>query len=320
LAQHFATAVIVFNNCVHHPSYVSKAACGSDGSSALVTVDGVNLAGRDASKRATRLSLYDFMMESFTEEQRIQVTTKLVQEVLAFAVDQPATTLNLSSFQDVLEDSFLILQSPLLTIGPSCTVQVGEENSELALATDEDLESGKAASLTLAKSKVLKTISKQHLLSHTIPIVCSLKHVLEKNRSPLQGALMDYLVALVKANRSEVEDMFKADPSLRLEVEYDLKQYEILSQDRHSSRLEFGTAAELGRLPFADSSNLASITHSTEYRRRNWSVVVGDEESRHAEFSENSVPLKATNINSMRQQGLTPSKKKGGVYIQNKKV
>lgn len=251
------------------------------------------------------------MMETFTEEQRIQVTIKLVQEVLAFAVDQPATTLNLPSFQDVLEDSFLILQSPLLMVGRA------EPGEELALATDEDLESGKAASLTLAKSKVLKTISKQHLLSHTIPIVCSLKHVLEKNRSPLQGVLMDYLIALVKANRSDVEDLFKVDPSLRMEVHYDLKQYELLFQYGPSSRLEFGTAQELWRLPCADSLSLVSITHSTDYRRRNWSVVVGDEESRLTEFSEN-IPLTATNI--MLQQGLTPSKKKGGVYRQNKKV
>ena len=43
---------------------------------------------------------------------------------------------------------------------------------------------------------------------------------------------MDYLVELVKSNRSEVAEVFANDPSLRIEVEYDIRQYDIAKTRR----------------------------------------------------------------------------------------
>ena len=37
-----------------------------------------------------------------------------------------------------------------------------------------------------AKCKVLQKLSTQHLVSHTLPVVISLKHILETTKSPLQ--------------------------------------------------------------------------------------------------------------------------------------
>lgn len=42
------------------------------------------------------------------------------------------------------------------------------------------------AAFVRAKSKVLKKLSTQHLISHTLPVIISLKHVLEASKSPLQ--------------------------------------------------------------------------------------------------------------------------------------
>ncbi len=75
-------------------------------------------------------------------------------------------------------------------------------------------------------SQVLKTITSQHLISHTLPVLISLKHVLEATKSPLQGALMDFLIHLMKQNRQEVEQTLAFDPTLKAEIEYDLKQYD----------------------------------------------------------------------------------------------
>ncbi len=69
--QHFAEAVIVFNECKTHPIYVAAAAAGSEGASMAVSMDGVYLQGKQCKNR--RLKLYAFMMEDLTEEQRIQV-------------------------------------------------------------------------------------------------------------------------------------------------------------------------------------------------------------------------------------------------------
>jgi hypothetical protein len=42
------------------------------------------------------------------------------------------------------------------------------------------------AAFVQAKTKVLKHLSTQHLISHTLPVVISLKHCLEAIKSPLQ--------------------------------------------------------------------------------------------------------------------------------------
>lgn len=54
----------------------------------------------------------------------------------------------------------------------------------------------------------------------------SLKHCLEATKSPLQGPLMDYLLSLVKHHKSEVDQALQNDPTLKAEVDYDLRQYE----------------------------------------------------------------------------------------------
>jgi hypothetical protein len=63
------------------------------------------------------------------------------------------------------------------------------------------------AAFVRAKSKVLQKLSTQHLVSHTLPVVISLKHVLEGTKSPLQGTLMEFLMSLVKNHKAEVEEV-----------------------------------------------------------------------------------------------------------------
>lgn len=50
-------------------------------------------------------------------------------------------------------------------------------------------------------------MSTQHLVNHVLPVVISLKHVLEATKSPLQGLLMEYLMVLVKNHKGEVEQV-----------------------------------------------------------------------------------------------------------------
>lgn len=227
----------------------------------VVTMDGVQLKG--AGCRSKRIKLYEFMMEDLVEEQRIQVTAKLVQDILSNALDysllklasqqRPSTTTSSSSsstahsssstssaLEDVLEDTLLILQSPLLKIGKKSNANdntaveedlMDELNGGAACNTQMDTSNittvnVAAVAATRAKTKVLKTISRQHLVNHVLPVVMSLKHALETVKSPLQGVLMDYLVHLMQAHKAEVEETLNADPTLKAEIEYDLKMYE----------------------------------------------------------------------------------------------
>jgi len=43
---------------------------------------------------------------------------------------------------------------------------------------------------------------------------------------------MEFLVALVKHHKSEVEEALQFDPTLRSEIEYDLKQFERAKKDK----------------------------------------------------------------------------------------
>ena len=63
-------------------------------------------------------------------------------------------------------------------------------------------------------------------MSHILPVVMSLKHCLEATKSPLQGSLMEYLIVLCKHHKTEVEQALQFDPTLKEEIEYDLKQFE----------------------------------------------------------------------------------------------
>lgn len=239
-SQHLAEAVLIFNGCCDHPAYVAAASCGSEGASSLVTMDGVILGGGGPRERARRLRLYGVMMESFTDEQRIHVTAKLVQDVLSYAVDHAAALqAGGSAFEHALEDALLILQSPLLRVGRRTDAEDGDEEGG---GEEEEAGGGAqdkrgAAGLAGAKSKVLKSLSKQHLVAHTLPVVASLKHVLEAARSPQQGALMDFLLCLVRNHRAECAEAFEADPCLKGEVEYDLKQHERNKAQREAQRL-----------------------------------------------------------------------------------
>jgi condensin-2 complex subunit D3 len=73
-------------------------------------------------------------------------------------------------------------------------------------------------------------------VSHVLPVVMSLKHCLEATKSPLQGTLMEYLLSLVKHHKVEVDQALQNDPTLKAEVDYDLRQYEKNKIDLHQGK------------------------------------------------------------------------------------
>jgi hypothetical protein len=50
-----------------------------------------------------------------------------------------------------------------------------------------------------AKKRLLSSMSRRHLMEHVVPIVASLKHVLEAAHSPLLRELMGYLRELLRS-------------------------------------------------------------------------------------------------------------------------
>ena len=85
--QHFTETIIIFNNYINHPAYVAAASNGSDGdeTSCVVTMEGVNLEGN--TNLSKRFYIYNMMMEDLSDEQKLTISAKLVQDILSNAVD-----------------------------------------------------------------------------------------------------------------------------------------------------------------------------------------------------------------------------------------
>ena len=267
IVQNFTEAIIVFNGCTGHATYQAMASIGSDGGSCAVSMDGIDLGG--SSRRAHRMRVYEFMMEDVTEEQKIQITANIVQDIFSYALDFPVSLQsnkgrpspggsvdNLSPLESALVDAFAILQSPLLRVGSKRTTTRDDddypEGEEGAVGGPPTEESARTA-FQQAKTKVLKKLSVQHLVDHILPVVSSLKHFLESANSPVQRALMEYMVYLVHTNKAEVAQALSADPTLREEIEYDIKLFEreklaerkrrqIFSAEKAVQKLEISTS------------------------------------------------------------------------------
>lgn len=247
-AQHFAESIIIFNGCCDHPMYVAVSATGTDAS---VSMDGINLEG--VQNRSRRQQIYEYILEDITEEQKIQITAKIVQDILSYILDKFHTLSSNPKLENVLYDAFMILKSPSLKVGAKKTV--GTEEEEEAVSEefgDANAMAAAKAAFTSAKNKVLKKLSLQHLIDHILPVVFSLKHALENVRSPLQRMVMEYLLHIVKTHKAQVAQVLAQDPALKVEIEYDLKMFEkekaadvgekrIASAERAVVRLEVNT-------------------------------------------------------------------------------
>ena len=59
-----------------------------------------------------------------------------------------------------------------------------------------------------------------------VPILCRMKQILEKSRSPLLKNLMLFFVEIYKTSKAEVKELLASDPTSLAEIEFDLKQFE----------------------------------------------------------------------------------------------
>lgn len=80
---------------------------------------------------------------------------------------------------------------------------------------------------------VFLQVQKRNFIENIIPIIISLKTVLEKNKIPALRELMNYLREVMQDYRDEIKDFFAVDKQLASELEYDMKKYsEQLAQEQ----------------------------------------------------------------------------------------
>jgi condensin-2 complex subunit D3 len=230
-ANQFVESIFVLNHCRAHPIFKAAAAAGDGGSGISVGFEGINLDGELG--RIRRMRMYQMMLSSMSDEDKIGVTARIGKEVLGGAlksgselnvvvttsIDPSSTTAYEAAF-NVLSDALTILRCPQL--------RVGKSNRSI----DEDIEdpnvsSNNAQRALVAKGRLLSNVSRKHLIEILMPILCNLKLVLEKSRSPLLKDLMMYLLDVYQRYKTEAQECLANDPTTLQEIEYDAQQLKL---------------------------------------------------------------------------------------------
>ncbi|GAB5032194.1 condensin-2 complex subunit d3 [Nannochloropsis oceanica] len=253
--NHFVETLVVLNGCVDHDAYKAALSQGAESGTA-VTMEGVDLGGEGGTAKK-RMHIYRAMLQHMSDEQRIQVTAKLTQDILGAATDEDgeaggikiqsyhrasrfaqgqrreAALKKLKRDENLVRDALAVLRCPDIKVaggrwggggGGEGGGSTQDEDAEALMA--EDGSGGGAEAAAAAKGRLLSKVSRKHLLEHVVPELVSLKACLERAHSPLIRNVMEYFLELMRHNKEEVKDALSANPTLFHEIEFDLQQFE----------------------------------------------------------------------------------------------
>ncbi|KAJ8275937.1 hypothetical protein COCON_G00076890 [Conger conger] len=208
-SQHFVECIFHFNCYEKHEKYNKfPQTAGEKAKFSL----------RGSKNKERRLRIYRFLLEHFTDEQRFNITSKISQSVLACFVEG-VLPLDAEGCE-LLSDTFEVLslkEIKLSAMRGSAERDELEEGDEMAMAQ---------AVMQVAQKKLISHVQKKNFIENVIPIIISLKAMLEKQHFPVLRELMGYLQVMMQDYRTEVKDFFAADEQLASELEYDLKRFE----------------------------------------------------------------------------------------------
>lgn len=209
-SQHFIECIFHFNSYTQHKSYNKFPQ--SDKEMASFSLKGPQ-------HREKRFRIYRFLLEHFTDAQRFNITNKINLTVLACFADQELPLD--ADGADILSETFSVLSMKEMKLqamkssGASAADEPEEENVIMAKAV-----------LEAAQKKVVSQVQKKAFIENTVPLIISLKHLLEQKRSAVIKDLMAYLQVTMHDYRNEVKEFFAGDEQLAAEVEFALKEAE----------------------------------------------------------------------------------------------
>ena len=237
--NNFVEALFVLNNCTAHKIYAAAKANGESGSGISVSFEGIRLSKRQ------RMGIYRMMLSHMSDEEKIGVTARLAKEVLAGALeidsdlrlcleplpqgqtpaarsDQTPEARRREKAFCVVSDCLAVLTSPSARVGRTSTATNDADDVEEANAVTNG---PSAAQLSAVRGRLLNKISKKHLIDTVVPILCRMKQILEKSRSPLLKNLMLFFVEIYRTSKDEVKELLASDPTSLAEIEFDLKKF-----------------------------------------------------------------------------------------------
>ncbi|NXW65975.1 CNDD3 protein, partial [Eurystomus gularis] len=208
-SQHFIECIFHFNSYEKHEKY-------NRFPQSVRAKNLFSLKGKDNKEK--RMHIYKFLLDHFTDEQRFSITTKISHSILACFVDM-VLPLDLEA-SELLSDTFAVLsckEIKLSTMRSKPDEDIQAEEDELAMAN---------AVMQVAQKKLISQVQKKNFIENIIPIITSLKTLMEQKRIPALRDLMSYLREMMQDYRNEIKDFFAVDKQLAAELEYDMKKYE----------------------------------------------------------------------------------------------
>ncbi|XP_010179710.1 PREDICTED: condensin-2 complex subunit D3, partial [Mesitornis unicolor] len=225
-SQHFIECIFHFNSYEKHEKY-NRFPQNARARNLF------SLKGKD--NREKRMRIYKFLLDHFTDEQRFIITTKISQSILACFVDN-ILPLDMEA-NELLSDTFAVLsckEIKLSTVRSTPDEDMQPDEDEVAMAN---------AVMQAAQKKLISQVQKKNFIENIIPIITSLKSLMEQKRIPALRDLMNYLREVMQDYRNEIKDFFAVDKQLAAELEYDMKKYqEQLAMEKESDREQVSAA------------------------------------------------------------------------------
>ncbi|KAM5245946.1 condensin-2 complex subunit D3 [Ctenodactylus gundi] len=219
--QHFIECIFHFNNYEKHEKYNKFPQ--SEREKQLFSLKG-------KTNKERRMKIYKFLLEHFTDEQRFNITSKICLSILACFADG-ILPLDMEA-SELLSDTFEILSSKEIKL----LAMRAKPDKDLLLMDEDDMALANVV-IQEAQKKLISQVQKRNFIENIIPVIISLKTVLEKNKIPALRELMNYLREVMQDYREEVKDFFAVDKQLASELEYDMKKYnEQLAQEQELAR------------------------------------------------------------------------------------
>ncbi|CAM9824963.1 unnamed protein product [Bubo scandiacus] len=231
-SQHFVECIFHFNSYEKHQKY-------NRFPQSVRAKNLFSLKGKDNKEK--RMRIYRFLLDHFTDEQRFSITTKISHSLLACFVDQ-ILPLDLEA-SELLSDTFAVLsckEIKLSTMRSKPDEDIQPDEDEMAMAN---------AVMQVAQKKLISQVQKKNFIENIIPVITSLKALMEQKRIPALRDLMYYLREMMQDYRNEIKDFFAVDKQLAAELEYDMKKYEEQLAMEKESEQEQVSAAQAEQPP-----------------------------------------------------------------------
>uniref|UniRef100_A0A7N8XVQ2 Non-SMC condensin II complex, subunit D3 n=1 Tax=Mastacembelus armatus TaxID=205130 RepID=A0A7N8XVQ2_9TELE len=252
-SQHFIECIFHFNSYSKHKSYNKFPQSEREK---------VQFSLKGAQHSEKRFLIYRFLLKYITDAQRIILTHKINQTVLACFADEELPLD--ADGAEILSETFNILSLKEMKLQVTCTPAGGAAGEE---PEEENMHTMAKAVLQAAQKKVVSQVQKKTFIENTVPLIISLKSLLEQKHSPVLRDLMAYLQVTMQDYRNEVKEFFSEDKHLAAEVEFALKmtEKEAMKEQMHNCTLKGDaktTTAQLKVLPpllFLETRNCKQI-------------------------------------------------------------